>query len=373
MKIRFLVGSLLLSGSLLGLLVHAEPIKTAQAADDLIHVTESSTSSSIEESSSDTSTTTTTSSTSSSSLPQSSSTTTATSEPTVTSSESAVEVPQEEPAKEEPATDPEPSDQQKKMEEHQGTIKPEKLENHYNFSVKKNQTTTSFIAEIGKDAQAIAWKNDLYGSVMIAQAILETGSGNSQLSLPPNHNLFGIKGSYKGKTVNFSTQEDNGTSQLYTIQAGFRRYPSYKESLADYAVLLKKGISGNSTFYQKTWKSQAATYKEATAFLTGRYATDTNYDKKLNALIETYELTKYDNDPAETKEETTTAEETKSKTAKQTAKSKEKEDKMVKAVETTQGGEVRSITTNGTKVMPPITQRPAVEIAGTRTGKEVAE
>ena len=28
--------------------------------------------------------------------------------------------------------------------------------------------------------------------------------------------------------------------------------------------------------------------------LTGRYATDTYYDKKLNALIETYQLTEYD-------------------------------------------------------------------------------
>ena len=32
---------------------------------------------------------------------------------------------------------------------------------------------------------------------MIAQAILESGSGNSKLSQKPNYNLFGIKGDYK--------------------------------------------------------------------------------------------------------------------------------------------------------------------------------
>lgn len=170
----------------------------------------------------------------------------------------------------------------------------EKVEENYQFSVVKNQTTEEFIQRIGKDAQQIAWEEGLYASVMIAQAILETGSGNSQLARPPYHNLFGIKGSYQGKQVRFNTQEDTGNGNLYTIQAAFRQYPSYKESLADYAALLKKGLSGNPGFYQATWKDHAATYQEATKALTGKYATDTAYDKKLNALIETYELTRYD-------------------------------------------------------------------------------
>lgn len=170
----------------------------------------------------------------------------------------------------------------------------EKVEENYQFSVVKNQTTEEFIQRIGKVAQQIAWEEGLYASVMIAQAILETGSGNSQLARPPHHNLFGIKGSYQGKQVRFNTQEDTGNGNLYTIQAAFRQYPSYKESLADYAALLKKGLSGNPGFYQATWKDHAATYQEATKALTGKYATDTAYDKKLNALIETYELTRYD-------------------------------------------------------------------------------
>lgn len=39
---------------------------------------------------------------------------------------------------------------------------------------------------------------------------------------------------------------------------------------------------------------QAFSFQDATAALTGRYATDTAYADKLNALIEQYGLTSYD-------------------------------------------------------------------------------
>lgn len=186
----------------------------------------------------------------------------------------------------------------------------------YQFSVSKNQTTQEFIASIQQPAQEVAWANDLYASVMVAQAILETGSGNSQLSQAPNYNLFGIKGQYKGKGVTFATQEDNGTGSLYTIQDEFRRYPGFKESLEDYAVLLTGGLSGNNSFYQYTWKSKTNSYKDATAFLTGRYATDTQYGAKLNALIAAYELTALDGEPTkQSKEQTWTKGATSSSTS----------------------------------------------------------
>ncbi|WP_314063578.1 glucosaminidase domain-containing protein [uncultured Vagococcus sp.] len=157
-----------------------------------------------------------------------------------------------------------------------------------------NNTTEEFIKKIGPLAAKIGDEHGLYASVMIAQAILESASGNSTLAGMPNYNLFGIKGSYKGKSVGMATQEDTGSGSLYTINANFRRYPTYKESLEDYAKLLKEGISGNQEFYKGTWKESAKTYQEATAFLTGKYATDIHYDAKLNGLIKTYELNKYD-------------------------------------------------------------------------------
>lgn len=168
----------------------------------------------------------------------------------------------------------------------------------------RNQSTAEFIEEIGESARQIGQKNDLYASVMIAQAILESGSGNSGLSRSPNYNLFGIKGSYEGEAVQMPTLEDNGKGGMYTISAKFRKYPSYKESLEDYATLMTGGTSGRSTFYQGAWKSNTKSYKEATKYLTGRYATDTRYNDKLDGLIETYELTQYDQKKAvETKME----------------------------------------------------------------------
>lgn len=170
----------------------------------------------------------------------------------------------------------------------------EQISGDGSISFSKNQTTAEFIAKIGEDARQIAGDNNLYASVMIAQAILESASGNSQLASEPNFNLFGIKGSYQGSSVEFSTQEDNGSGGMYSIQAGFRKYPSYKESLEDYVQLLRGGVGSTSDFYHGVWKSNTETYKDATQFLTGRYATDTQYHLKLNGLIETYDLTQYD-------------------------------------------------------------------------------
>ncbi|EOH86309.1 glucosaminidase domain-containing protein [Enterococcus pallens] len=158
----------------------------------------------------------------------------------------------------------------------------------------KDESVDSFIRKIGEPARKIGKEYDLYASVMIAQAILESASGQSQLAQAPNYNLFGIKGTHNGKSVSMVTQEDFGNGNLYATQAGFRVYENYEDSLTDYAKLIKEGISGNSTFYSGVWKSNAKTYQEATKFLTGRYATDTQYNKKLNGLIETYDLTEYD-------------------------------------------------------------------------------
>lgn len=129
---------------------------------------------------------------------------------------------------------------------------------------------------------------------MIAQAILESASGSSSLAKAPNYNLFGIKGTHNGKSVSMATQEDLGNGTLYTTQSGFRVYENYEDCFNDYAMLLTEGISGDSNYYAGALKSNAKTYQEATKFLTGRYATDTQYNKKLNGLIETYDLTQYD-------------------------------------------------------------------------------
>ncbi|MQS75599.1 LysM peptidoglycan-binding domain-containing protein [Lactobacillus halodurans] len=151
-----------------------------------------------------------------------------------------------------------------------------------------------FLDYIGNSARKLASNNDLYASVMIAQAMVESGWGTSGLASSPNYNLFGIKGSYKDSSVNMGTQEDDGTGNLYSISSNFRKYPSYKESLEDYVSLIRGGTSENSQLYAGAWKSNTDSYKDATKFLTGRYATDTTYADKLNSMIEKYDLTQFD-------------------------------------------------------------------------------
>nr|WP_307122532.1 glucosaminidase domain-containing protein [Streptococcus moroccensis] len=151
----------------------------------------------------------------------------------------------------------------------------------------------AFIEIVGKSAQEIAGKNDLYASVMVAQAILESDWGKSQLTVEAN-NLFGIKGEYWGQSYEIETAEDDGTGNLYTVLAPFRKYPTYHASLKDNAKLLRHGLIGAPDFYAGTWKSNTTSYHDATAYLQGRYATDTSYASKLNAIIEQYGLTRFD-------------------------------------------------------------------------------
>ncbi len=56
--------------------------------------------------------------------------------------------------------------------------------------------------------------------------------------------------------MTFNTLEQDSSGQSYQIRAQFRKYPSYKESLEDYADLIKNGLTGNPDFYKPTWKSE---------------------------------------------------------------------------------------------------------------------
>ena len=158
-------------------------------------------------------------------------------------------------------------------------------------------TQQNFLSTIGGYARDIAKNNDLYASVMIAQAILESGWGQSGLASAPNYNLFGIKGDYNGNSVRMDTLEDDGSGNYYAAKEPFRKYSNYGESLNDYASLLTGDNNPNSwryKFYYGARVSATNSYQDATQYLTGRYATDTRYASKLNQLIQTYGLTQYD-------------------------------------------------------------------------------
>lgn len=156
----------------------------------------------------------------------------------------------------------------------------------------------AFLAMAAPMAQKAASEYGLYASVMLAQSILESAWGQSDLATQGN-NLFGIKGDYNGAYVSMPTSEWSADQGWYKIYANFRKYPSYYESFQDNGNKLRNGVDWDSSYYKGTWKENTSSYKDATAWLQGRYATAPNYASSLNNLIETYNLTQYDSGSTE--------------------------------------------------------------------------
>ncbi|MCY1096790.1 phage tail protein [Bacillus safensis] len=145
-----------------------------------------------------------------------------------------------------------------------------------------------FIKKLAPGAQKVYKKYNVLASLVIAQGCLESGFGTSGLSQQAN-NLFGIKGTYNGKYVLMWTSEQDKKGNVTRIQARFRKYPSYAESLADLGSLYTRLSRYKAVVGEKD-------YQKATAAVAkGGYATDINYATKLNSIIFTYKLTQYDN------------------------------------------------------------------------------
>ncbi|AWD62747.1 mannosyl-glycoprotein endo-beta-N-acetylglucosamidase [Limosilactobacillus reuteri] len=145
-----------------------------------------------------------------------------------------------------------------------------------------------FINRIAPAAQQIGREYDLYPSIIIAQAALESDWGCSTLGKAPNNNLFGVKGYFARQTVAQPTTEYDDQGHKFQVVSNFRQYASEYEALRDYAQTLEAPL------YQGVHRQNTKNYREATRALRGRYATDPEYDRKLNQLIDTYQLTKYD-------------------------------------------------------------------------------
>lgn len=160
-----------------------------------------------------------------------------------------------------------------------------------NYSQIDNQ---QYLNCLGHLTSKIAFNNDLYASVMIAQALLESGWGNSKLAQAPNYNLFGVKANRDRNVVTYWTQENNKIGDNYQIISNFQKYDSYNDSIEDYVKLLRLGLHDDTNFYANTWRSRTQSYRDVTDFLGKKYATDKNYANKLNYLIKKYNLTKFD-------------------------------------------------------------------------------
>lgn len=144
------------------------------------------------------------------------------------------------------------------------------------------QSSSEIKAYIDKYS-AIALKQEKeYGipaSITLAQGILESGAGTSQLTLHSN-NHFGIKalGSWEGK-VYYAWDDEPAKSK-------FRVYASAEESFRDHSRILKEGTRYSHLFRKSVYDYRAW----ATGLQAAGYATATNYAKALIGYIEAYSL-----------------------------------------------------------------------------------
>jgi len=154
----------------------------------------------------------------------------------------------------------------------------------------------AFISEVTPGALAAQREYGVPAAVTIAQAIDESGWGQSQLALQ-DKNLFGIKGTGPAGTVLLPTQEFEG-GEWVTVNAPFRVYSSVAQSITDHTLLL-----ATSSSYKPAMANRLSPDTFAND-LTGVYATDPSYGSTLIGLMRSYNLYRFD---ARTASEPTTS------------------------------------------------------------------
>ena len=119
-------------------------------------------------------------------------------------------------------------------------------------------------------------------SITLAQGILESGVGQSELAVKAN-NHFGIKchNDWDGEKIYHDDDKRNEC---------FRKYNTPEESFIDHSLFLK-----NRSRYSFLFELDKADYKGwAKGLKQAGYATDPNYANRLITLIESNELHQYD-------------------------------------------------------------------------------
>lgn len=132
--------------------------------------------------------------------------------------------------------------------------------------------------------------NPLFSSVVIAQAICESGWGQSTIMMKANA-IFGIKATsnWKGKVYNANTKECYDGVSYTNISACFRAYNNLQESISDYFDLITKAER-----YKKACVANSP-LECITAIKDGGYATSPTYINTIMSIINSNNLTKYDN------------------------------------------------------------------------------
>lgn len=147
---------------------------------------------------------------------------------------------------------------------------------------KRNQLYLQYIETYKDIAVDEMKKYKIPASITLAQGILESGAGRSQLARKSN-NHFGIKcgSSWKGKTVR---HHDDARNEC------FRAYKNARDSYEDHSKFLATGAR-----YKFLFNLDITDYKGwARGLKKAGYATDPSYANRLITIIEDYDLYKYD-------------------------------------------------------------------------------
>lgn len=158
------------------------------------------------------------------------------------------------------------------------------------FAQAGNEKVQNYVQQWSNTAVNNMHKYGIPASIILAQGILESGSGQSKLALEGN-NHFGIKcHDWTGDKIYHDDDKK---------QECFRKYSSADQSYADHAEFLKNRSRYAFLFDYKTtdYKSWAKGLKKA------GYATNPKYPDLLIRLIEEYELYKYDDGSAKAQPE----------------------------------------------------------------------
>ena len=143
----------------------------------------------------------------------------------------------------------------------------------------KNQAYLDYIAQYRDLAIAQQRKHKVPAAITMAQGILESAAGRSELAVKAN-NHFGIKctSDWQGRTIN---KDDDKANEC------FRRYARVEDSYEDHSLFLLRKR------YESLFALPIGDYKGwAHGLKACGYATDPKYPEKLIQLIELYELDK---------------------------------------------------------------------------------
>ena len=146
---------------------------------------------------------------------------------------------------------------------------------------KWNQRYQTYIDQYRDMAIEQMLRNKIPASITLAQGILESGAGNSEL-VKKGNNHFGIKcHGWTGRTVH---KDDDAKQEC------FRAYNNARESFEDHSKFLTKNKR-----YSQLFSLSITDYKGwARGLKTCGYATNPNYAPMLINLIELYKLYEYD-------------------------------------------------------------------------------